>query len=85
MDSETGERAGQDCLTDLTRAAHRASAKNSDPLLTVKQVAEWLNYKPKTIYDWAAQRRIPCLRLGGGIRFERNAILRWLGRRKEGE
>jgi len=46
--------------------------------LTVKQVSEWLNIKPSTLYLWAAQDKIPCRKIHGLIRFEQDAILRWL-------
>ena len=47
-------------------------------LLTAKQVAELLNVKLSTIYLWASQGKIPCLRIYGTIRFEREVILEWL-------
>lgn len=47
-------------------------------LLTVKDLAAWLNIKPSTLYLWAAHDKIPCRKIHGLIRFERDAILRWL-------
>jgi excisionase family DNA binding protein len=47
-------------------------------LLTVKQVSEWLNMKPSTLYLWAAQGKIPCRKIHGLIRFEQHAIEEWL-------
>ena len=47
-------------------------------LLTVKQVSAWLNFKPSTLYLWASQGRIPCLKIHGLIRFEQHAIEEWL-------
>ncbi len=47
-------------------------------LLTVKQVSVWLNIKPSTLYLWATQDKIPCRKIHGLIRFEHDAILRWL-------
>ncbi|MFC1573468.1 helix-turn-helix domain-containing protein [Candidatus Eisenbacteria bacterium] len=52
-------------------------------MLTVKQVADWLNLKPKTIYAMTARREIPCVRIGKRLRFSRHDLLRWLGQRKE--
>jgi excisionase family DNA binding protein len=49
-----------------------------DMLLTIKEVSDWLNIKPSTLYLWAAQGKIPCRKIHGLIRFERDAILRWL-------
>lgn len=47
-------------------------------LLTIKEVSTWLNIKPSTLYLWAAQGKIPCHKIHGLIRFEREAISEWL-------
>jgi PTS system nitrogen regulatory IIA component len=53
-------------------------------LLTVPEVAAWLKLRPKTVYEWAARGKLPSLRLGSAVRFERDALLRWLSARREG-
>jgi len=55
-------------------------------LLTVPELAEWLNISVKTIYRMTARREIPFYRLGSGkkgIRFKLTEILKWLETRKE--
>lgn len=47
-------------------------------LLTVKELANQLHIKPSTLYAWAGQGRIPCLKLHGLVRFEREAIEHWV-------
>jgi excisionase family DNA binding protein len=47
-------------------------------LLTIKEVSAWLNIKPSTLYLWASQGKIPCRRIHGLIRFEREALLKWM-------
>ena len=47
-------------------------------LLNVKDVAVRLQVKDKTVYAWATQGKIPALKLNGVIRFEEDAIERWL-------
>jgi excisionase family DNA binding protein len=47
-------------------------------LLTAKQVSESLNMKLSTIYLWASQGKIPCLRIYGTVRFEPETIREWL-------
>ncbi len=47
-------------------------------LLTIKEVSAWLNIKTSTLYLWAAQGKIPCRRIHGLIRFEREAVQIWL-------
>jgi len=47
-------------------------------LLTVKDLAEQLQIKPATLYAWAAQNKIPCLKIHGVVRFEATKISEWL-------
>lgn len=47
-------------------------------LLTVKDLAQQLQIKPATLYAWASQQKIPCLKIHGVIRFERESINEWL-------
>ncbi len=46
--------------------------------LTVKQVCDWLNMKPSTLYLWAAQGKIPSQKIHGLVRFDPDAIRGWL-------
>ena len=45
--------------------------------LTLKEVAELLKVKPRTIYAWVSDRRIPYERKGSLLRFRLDAILAW--------
>ena len=47
-------------------------------LLTIKELAEQLRIKPSTLYAWASQNKIPCVRIHGLIRFRSEEIERWL-------
>ena len=47
-------------------------------LLTIKDLSAWLNIKPSTLYLWAAQGKIPCQKIHGLIRFDRDKVLAWL-------
>jgi excisionase family DNA binding protein len=47
-------------------------------LLTIKELAEQLRIKPSTLYAWASQSKIPCVRIHGLIRFRQEEIERWL-------
>ncbi len=47
--------------------------------LTPAQVASMLKVNPKTVLRWAAQdASMPVIRLSRVIRFEQDALLRWL-------
>ena len=47
-------------------------------LLTIKDVSAWLNIKRSTLYLWAAQGKIPCQKIHGLIRFDRDKVMGWL-------
>jgi len=46
-------------------------------LLTVKELAQQLHIKSATLYPWAAQQKIPCLKIHGVVRFEIETIKEW--------
>jgi excisionase family DNA binding protein len=52
-------------------------------LLTVAEAAAYMGVRVKTVYAWVAAGRLPCLRAGGAIRFEYDALIAWLGGREE--
>ena len=45
---------------------------------SIKDLSDYLNIKPSTLYAWAAQGKIPCLKIHGLIRFDREEIACWL-------
>jgi excisionase family DNA binding protein len=47
-------------------------------LLTIKDLSTWLNIKPSTLYLWAAQGKVPCQKIHGLIRFDREKVKDWL-------
>ncbi len=47
-------------------------------LLTVKEVATSLQIKQTTLYAWAAQGRIPCIKIHGLVRFRKEEIDLWV-------
>lgn len=56
----------------------------SQPLLTVPDVAHLLAVQPRRVYEMVATRTIPHLHIGRQVRFEREALARWLdGQRQQ--
>ena len=47
---------------------------DSDCLLNVRDAASMLGLKPSTLYQWAYERRIAYVKIGGALRFRRSAI-----------
>ena len=51
-------------------------------LLTVEEIAEYLQVKPSTIYQWTHQGFIPHVKLGNRVRFRLSQVDRWIERRE---
>lgn len=51
-------------------------------LLTLKEIAEYLQVKESTIYQWTHQGYIPYLKLGNQLRFRLAKIEEWLDKRE---
>jgi excisionase family DNA binding protein len=49
-------------------------------LLDINEAADYLNLSTSTLYSWVSQRRIPHLKLGGRVRFDKKALDRWIKR-----
>lgn len=50
----------------------------NSPLMTTREVAEYLNLKERKLYDMVAQDQIPCVRVSGKWLFPRELIDNWL-------
>lgn len=53
-----------------------------DRLLTIDDLAEWLQVKPRTIYQWVHEGYIPVIKLGALVRFDQASIAAWIGKRE---
>ena len=47
-------------------------------LLTVDDVAKWLNISPRTIRDWVYRKKIPHIKVHSCLRFDPEVIRLWL-------
>lgn len=47
-------------------------------LLTVKDVAQLLNIRPSTLYQWAELGQIPSIKLNGTLRFDLEDLTKWI-------
>lgn len=52
-------------------------AKDRPIYLTLKEVAELLKVKPRTVYSWVSDNRIPFERKGSLLRFRLDAVVAW--------
>lgn len=53
----------------------------TEPMLTVEQVAAWLQLEPATIRQMVIRKAIPAYKLGRVWRFSRQEICAWLEER----
>lgn len=51
-------------------------------LLTVDEVAAWLQVKPRTIYQWVHEGYMPVIKLGALVRFDPASVSAWLKKRE---
>lgn len=51
-------------------------------LITVEELAEYLNLNPHTIYLWVEQGKIPFIKIGRMVRFDLIEIEEWLASKK---
>ncbi|MCE5258312.1 MAG: helix-turn-helix domain-containing protein [Chloroflexi bacterium] len=49
-----------------------------DGILSVRQVAEYLQLKASTVYTWAQEGKIPATKVGRSWKFTSEDIERWL-------
>ena len=48
-----------------------------NPVMTVRELADYLRVHPTTIYRLLKQKRIPAFKVGSDWRFDRESIDRW--------
>lgn len=51
-------------------------------LLTVDDLAAWLQVKPRTIYQWVHEGYIPVIKLGSLVRFDQASVMAWVRKRE---
>jgi len=62
----------------LGKTPTNSAQVNEPPIyLTLKEVAELLKVKPRTIYAWVSDNRIPFERKGSLLRFRLDAVIAW--------
>ena len=61
----------------LANASNLVQAQVPPTYLTLKEVAELLKVKPRTVYAWVSDNRIPFERKGSLLRFRLDAVIAW--------
>ncbi len=55
----------------------------SERLLTVEQLAGWLQVKKRTVYQWVHEEYIPVVKLGALVRFREGSVNEWIRKREQ--
>jgi excisionase family DNA binding protein len=55
-----------------------SAEESSTVLLDIKTLSKYLSIKISTLYAWASQSKIPCVRIHGLVRFRKEKIDAWL-------
>ena len=53
-----------------------------EPLMSVREIAEYLNVNISSIYMWSQKGQIPAIKMGTMWRYRRSEIDRWLSERR---
>jgi PTS system nitrogen regulatory IIA component len=56
---------------------------NNEKLMTLQDVAEFLQIKERTVYDWAKKGKIPGFKLGNVWRFKPEDLNIWIEEQKQ--
>lgn len=57
-----------------------------EPLLSIEELAQYLDVPVTTIRDWRTDGKGPCaIKVGGRVRFATSDVLTWLLRQREAE
>ena len=74
--------SGHDARGDAPMAAARQREPGPEPLLTLHDVAEYLQVSEKTVRRLVSRRALPCVRFGGVLRFQQADLFRFVAARK---
>ena len=47
-------------------------------LMNIREASAYLGFAVHTIYGWTSQRRIPFVKIGGRLRFDRGKLDKWI-------
>ncbi|HLM02075.1 MAG TPA: helix-turn-helix domain-containing protein [Pyrinomonadaceae bacterium] len=59
-------------------AGNGSLSQNDFELLDVKQTAQLLKVKERTIYEWVRTNKIPYKKIGDLLRFNKSEIFKWI-------
>jgi len=61
-----------------------AGGANKEPLLTKENLADYLQLSTRTIDTWVCRNKVPYIKVGRVVRFDKKVIDRWLKEKSNG-
>jgi len=58
-------------------------SENDEQLMTLPDVAKYLQVKERTVYSWTQSEKIPAVKLNGVWRFRKSEIDEWIEKKKK--
>jgi len=52
----------------------RDGLRSHEPLMTAKEMADYLRIKPRQLFNWRADGLVPFIKIGRAIRYRRSAV-----------
>ena len=72
--------------TSRSMQTTRSTLSSLEPLLSIEELAEYLDVPVTTIRDWRTDGKGLCaIKVGGRVRFAASDVLAWLLRQREAE
>ena len=68
----------ENLILDLKHKPQKVEPTNQPEILTVKELSKFLNLQRSTIYGYVHNRKIPFIKRGKVLYFEKSKILDWL-------
>mgnify|MGYP001323753460 CR=1 FL=1 len=62
----------------MPRQKKKSQSTQEDTLMTLSDVAVFLQVAERTVYQWAQRGQIPSFKLGNVWRFKRSDLHRWI-------
>lgn len=54
-----------------------------EPLMTIDDVATYLNVTPRTVRRLRQEQRLPSITIGGSVRFKKASVIAWVEAREK--
>ncbi len=72
----------KDCVSDVLNKQLTIPKEDADKLISIKEASEFLNLAPQTLYGFTSQNKIPFIKKGKKLYFNKIELISWLNDNK---